>query len=191
MNTAFILERKGLPDNFKLTANNILVFENDNCFLAMLKGYCYVNHIAVTEVDFNIDGINAIEKLKPALIIVPLDLLSIADKSTKQTIKRSCASGQVKICGLNKNSTNIISAGLSEWIDVIIDDPFDIGEIDKYLQKNLFIEPRLKGCLSENRRHRERRSFIDRRSAEFKSNGTDGFKETILPRNPLKWKRQK
>ena len=180
MNTVSIFGRKGLPDSFKPTANNILVFGNDKCFLAMLKGYCYVNHIVVTEADFTMDGINEIEKLKLALIIVPLDLLSIANKSMKQTIKRACASGQVKICGLNKNSTNIISAGLSEWIDVIIDNPFDIGEIDKYLKKIFLLD----GCSNENRRHRERRSSLDRRSAEdrrsteFNSNGDNGFKVT-------------
>jgi len=102
------------------TINKIAVFDNDKYVLAMLKGYCYANNITMTEVDFNRDGINEIEKLKPALIIIPLDLLRIANKSMKQIIKRACASGQVKICGLNKNATNIISAGLSEWIDAII-----------------------------------------------------------------------
>ncbi|MDD1624856.1 MAG: hypothetical protein LUO94_08855, partial [Methylococcaceae bacterium] len=63
------------------TIDNIAVFDNDKCFLAMLKGYCYANNIAMTEADFNMDGINEVKKLKPFLVIVPLDLLSAANKT--------------------------------------------------------------------------------------------------------------
>jgi DNA-binding response OmpR family regulator len=160
------------------TINNIAVFDNDKCFLAMLKGYCYANNIAMTEVDFNMDGINEVEKLKPFLVIVPLDLLIIANKSLETALlRRVVAGGQVKICGLNKNPTDIISAGLLGWIDVIINNPFDIGEIGGYLKKTFLWN----GYLTEERRYRERRSFTDRRSIESNSNGDDGYKET---RNP-------
>jgi len=160
------------------TINNIAVFDNDKCFLAMLKGYCYANNIAMTEVDFNMDGINEVEKLKPFLVIVPLDLLIIANKSLETALlRRVVAGGQVKICGLNKNPTDIISAGLLGWIDVIINNPFDIGEIGGYLKKTFLWN----GYLTEERRYRERRSFTDRRSIESNSNGDDGYKEN---RNP-------
>ena len=87
----------------------------------MLKGYCYANNIAMTEVDFNLDGINEVEKLKPTLIAVPLDWVNSPNKSFETALLRRVAtSGQVKICVLNKNSTELISAGLSGWIDVII-----------------------------------------------------------------------
>jgi len=154
------------------TLNNIAVFDNDKSFLAMLKGYCYANNIAMTEVVFNRDGINEVVKLTPALIVVPLDLISTANKSFEiALLRRARANGQIKICGLNKNSTDIISAGLSGWIDVIINYPFDIGEIDGYLKK-------INSCLTERRRHKDRRSSTDRRSIESNSNGNDGYKET-------------
>jgi DNA-binding response OmpR family regulator len=160
------------------TINNIAVFDNDKCFLAMLKGYCYANKIAMTAVDFNIDGINEVSKLKPALIVVPLDWVSTVNKSFEAgLLRRVSANGQVKICGLNKNSTDIISVGLSAWLDVIINNPFDIGEIDGYLKKTFL----LNGCLTDKRKYVERRSYIERRSIEFKSNCEDGNKETINP----------
>ena len=156
------------------TITNIAVFDNDKCLLALLKGYCYANNIAMIEVDFNMDGINEIERLKPALIVVPLDWVSAANKSIETDLLRLAgASGQVKICGLNKNSTGIISVGLSGWIDVIIDNPFDIGEIDGYVKKTFL----LNSCLTEKRKQRERRSFTDRRSIESNSNGNEGSKE--------------
>ena len=160
------------------TINNIAVFDNDKCFLAMLKGYCYANNIAMTEVDFNMNGINELEKLKPVLVVVPLDLLSNANKSLETALlRRMVASGQVKICGLNKNSIDIISSELSGWLDVIISNPFNISEIDGYLKKTF----PLNSCLTEERRHRERRSFIERRRVELNSNSDEGYKSS---RNP-------
>jgi len=82
------------------------------------------------------------------------------------------ASGQVKICGLNKNSTDTISTGLLGWINVIINNPFDIGEIGGYLKKTFL----LNSYLTEERRYRERRSFTDRRRVESNSDGNDGYK---------------
>ncbi|MDD5321410.1 MAG: winged helix-turn-helix domain-containing protein [Methylococcales bacterium] len=164
--------------------NNIVVFDHDKYFLAMLKGYCYANHIAMIEADFNIDGINELEKLKPALIVVPLDLVSTANKSHETGLLRQAgASGDVKICGLNKNSTDIISTGLSAWIDVIINNPFDIGEIDGYVKKTFFL---LNTRLTEKRMNGERRSGPDRRSIGINNNGDGGYKETKNPDYPHK-----
>jgi len=155
------------------TINNIAVFDNDKCFLAMLKGYCYANNIAMTEVDFNLDGINEVEKLKPALIVVPLDLVSAANKSFETgLLRRASARGQIKICGLNKSLTDIISVGLSGWIDAIINNPFDIGEIDRYFKKISL----LNSCLTERRIYKERRTYTDRRSTAYVNNGADEYK---------------
>ena len=160
------------------TIHKIAVFDNDKYFLAMLKGYCYANNIAMIVADFNMDGINEVEKLQPVLVVVPLDWVSTAKKSPETALLRQArTSSQVKICGLNKNSTDIILAGLAGWIDVIINYPFDIGEIDGYLKKTFL----LNSCLTEERRHSERRSFIERRHVELNSNSDEGYKES---RNP-------
>jgi len=159
------------------TINNIAVFGNDKYFLAMLKGYCYANNIAMTGAEFDMNGINEVAKLKPALIVVPLDWVSTAHKSLETALlKRASASSQIKICALNKNSTDIISTRLLGWIDVIINNPFDIAELDGYLKKAFL----LNRFLTEERRYGERRSFTDRRSIESNSNNNsnDGYQET-------------
>ena len=157
------------------TINSILVFDYDKYFLALLKGYCYANQISIIEVDFNRDGINEVAKLKPPLIVLPLDLVSTPNKSLETALlRRAVANSQVKICGLNKNSTDIISTGLSEWLDVIINNPFDIAEIDKYIKKTFL----LNGYLTEKRSYKERRSFTDRRGMEIHYNDDNGFKVT-------------
>ena len=160
------------------TINNIAVFDNDKYFLAMLKGYCYANNIVMTKVDFNVDGINEAAKLRPALIVVPLDLVSTANKSFEtRLLRRVGASDKVKICVLNKNSTDVASAGASGWIDAVINNPFDISEIDGYLKKTFLLD----SCFTEKRSHKDRRSLADRRNIESTSNGSEEFKET---RNP-------
>ncbi|MGZ8943066.1 MAG: winged helix-turn-helix domain-containing protein [Methylobacter sp.] len=171
------------------TINNIAVFDKDKCFLAMLKGYCYANNIAITELEFNADGINEAEKLKPVLIVIPLDWLGTENKdSESDLLRRAGASGQIKICGLVKNSTNLVSAELPGWIDVLINNPFDISEIDNYLKKNFVFN----SCLIEERSGKERRSFTERRYVEFHSNSNEyhGYKEKSNTDNHQERKRQ-
>jgi len=175
------------------TMTNIAVFDNDKCLLALLKGYCYANNIAMIEADFNKDGIDQLVKLQPTLIVVPLDWVSAANKSIETELLRLAgASGQVKICGLNKSSTGIISAGFSGWIDMIIDNPFDIGEIDRYIKKTFLLNSRLtekrgpgdRRSFSDRRGQRGGHSFAGRRNGEPISNGNgeDGYSE---PRNSV------
>ena len=47
--------------------NNIVVFDNDKYLLALLNGYCFANHIAMTSFDFNMNSISKLEKLTPVL----------------------------------------------------------------------------------------------------------------------------
>lgn len=130
--------------------NSIAVFDNDECFIALLKGYCYANNITMTEFDFNSDGFNELEKIKPSLIVVPLDLVSTHLETG--LLRQACASCEVKICGVKKNSTDNFSAGLAGGVDIIINNPFDIGEIDRYLKQNFL----LNSHLTEKRRNMEK-----------------------------------
>ena len=156
------------------TINNVVIFDNDQYLFALLKGYCFANNIAITSLDLTIDGINELEKLKPVLVIVPLARVSATNKRYEASLlNQASISGQMKVCGLIKNSTDIISTGLFAWIDLIVDIPFDIGEIDKYLKKNSL----LKNCYMEKRSRTERRSFTDRRTINSNCNGIDGDKE--------------
>lgn len=163
---------------------NIVVFENDRCFLSLLKGYCYANHIEMTESGFNRDGINKLEQIKPDLIIISLDLISTSNKRLEtDLLMRIVLRNQLTICGLNKSSTDSISPGLSEWIDVIINDPFEISEIDRYLKKTFYL---LNIVLTEKRRGEKRRSDTERRRAGLNGKGDEGYKETKIPGNQHK-----
>ena len=154
------------------TINNIVIFDNDQYLFALLKGYCFANHISLTSLDFNINCITELEKLKPVLVIAPLDRLNENSKRCEASLlKQSKASGQVIICGLGKFST-----GLYPWIDLVLDTPLDISQIDEYLKINSL----LKSCYIEKRSCSERRSFSDRRAynAPFNFIGKNGDRQT-------------
>jgi DNA-binding response OmpR family regulator len=151
----------------------IAVFDDDKYFLAMMKGYCYVNNIILKEINFNLQGINELEKLPYDLIILPLDGLTIPNKRVEiDLIKKIALNNQLKICALNRNYTESILLNLSEWIDVIISNPHDIAEIDAYLIKIFCI----KKSKIERRSNGERRIHKDGRN--HYDNGED-----IISRN--------
>jgi DNA-binding response OmpR family regulator len=152
----------------------VMIFDDDKYFLFMLKGYCYANNVQVTEVKFNIEGINEAQKLNPDLIFIPLDLISpIADKSIEAgLLKLTCKNKKIKICALNKGLDCIVSEEVSEWIDMTIDNPLDIIEIDRIL-KTVFV---CSGCLSERRTNKERRINTDRRQCTFHDTCYEGIK---------------
>ena len=155
------------------TLNSIAVFDNDLCFLAMMKGYCYANDIDLTVTKFNLDDINKVAKLKPDLIVVPLNWVTPVGKSPEAVlIRRLSIVDGVKVCAVNRNSSDIVSSGLSDWLDAIINSPTDPGEIDGYIKNKCSFN-----ChISEKRQSEERRSFSERRRSEFNSSFDDVYK---------------
>ncbi len=152
------------------TINNIVVFYDDELLLALLKGYCYANNITMTVAQFNVESVIGIERLKPVLVFAPLCLLiSESTQTEANLLKLASFSSQVNICGLNTHATEIL-VQLPEWINVIINNPFDIGEIDNYIKKTFLIS----NVSAEERRRRERRSFRERRRVDLDSAFGDG-----------------
>ncbi|MDD5267397.1 MAG: winged helix-turn-helix domain-containing protein [Methylococcales bacterium] len=143
--------------------NNIAVFCEEKSILAMLKGYCYAKDINVTI--FNRNNFETYEALKqhPDIIITQLDWIN-ANNSSHASILRDVATREhIKICALNTNSNQIFSSELPVWIDEIINNPFDIAEINGYFQRTLFLNTRL----SKHSRKIERRPFTESKRALF------------------------
>jgi DNA-binding winged helix-turn-helix (wHTH) protein len=143
--------------------NTVIVFDNDRYFLSMLKGYCYANNLSVTELELNVDRINLLKELKPLLIIIPLDFISDENRAIERDLMRQvCLDYDIKVCGINKSASGVTSS-LSKWADKIIDDPLDIIDIDGCFKDLILI----KDAEEQERRHRERRSYIERRNMNF------------------------
>ncbi len=141
------------------TIKNIVVFDTDTCLLALLNGYCFASHIAITTLGLNVKGIKEVEKLNSALVFIPIDLLTVDNTSLEMGLLRRIASAseQIKICALNSACNNIKTMELQPWIDVILNSPYDIAMVDRLLTGN---NP------SDRRLRTERRFAVDRRAGD-------------------------
>jgi DNA-binding response OmpR family regulator len=155
--------------------NNIAVFCEDNSILAMLKGYCYAMDIDMTVFTTNNLEIYEAVKQHPDLIITQLDWISANNCSHASFLRDVATREHIKICALNTNSNQIFSSELPVWIDEIINNPFDIAEIDGYFQRTLFSN----ASLRMRSRNVESLSFTESKSIEFKNGIDDGYKISI------------
>ena len=143
---------------------------------------------------------NEAVKQNPILIMIQLDWIS-ANKTSNASFLRDVATREhIKICVLNTNSSQISLSELPVWIDEIINNPFDIAEINRYFQRTLFLNTSLskhsrnierrsftksKGILFSNSSlskriwNMKRRSFTESKSIEFKNGIDDGYKISI------------
>jgi DNA-binding response OmpR family regulator len=151
------------------TISNLVVFDNDKYLLALLKGYCFANNIELIPSEFDLEAIKELEKRVPTIVVIPVNLLKEANKSLETALlRRVCMSDQVIIFGLSNDPADSVSPGLSGLIDVVINNPFDISEFGRYINKFMLLinninERRTQG----ERRSFERRSYLGRRSPEF------------------------
>jgi DNA-binding response OmpR family regulator len=179
---------------------NIAVFCEDISILAMLKGYCYPMNIDMTVFNTNKYENNEAVKQNPDLIIIQLDWIN-ANKTSNANFLRDVAKREhIKICALNTNSSQISSSELPVWIDEIINNPFDIAEINSYFQRTFFLKTSLskhsrnieKRSFTKSKRtlfsnsilnkriwNMERRSFTESKSIEFKNGIAEGYKISV------------
>ena len=162
------------------TINNIMIFDDDPYLNALLKGYCYANHIELLSLNFELEAIKEIEGLSPVIVVVPLDLLNAKNKSLEiALLRRLSANNQITILGLSKHKSDVISPVLSGWIDAIIKNPFDICEFGDCINKFMLMfnnihERRTHG----ERRSFERRSYTGRRNAAYHNINHIGYQES-------------
>jgi DNA-binding response OmpR family regulator len=164
---------KALESYAMKTISNIVVFDNDQYLLALLKGYCFANNIAIKPSDFEMESVKEVEKLLPSIVLIPIGLLNSKNKSLETALlRRVGASSHVSIVGLLKNSTEVVPTGLLAWVDEVINHPFDICEFGEYVSKILlYINEINERRVNGERRSYERRSHAGRRSGEFIQNG--------------------
>jgi hypothetical protein len=118
--------------------NNIVLFDNDKHLLAELSRYCYSSGMSVLSFDFSIDAILESQKIKPLVVLVRLDWLTASDKRCETILlKQGVIIDQIKICALNKVTSDSVPNSLFSWVDLVINEPFDIKKFDKFLKSTL------------------------------------------------------
>jgi DNA-binding response OmpR family regulator len=149
--------------------NTIMVLDDDQYFLAQLKGYCCARNIGIEALEYNWKGILNAEKLKPDLIAVSLEsVFSIRKQPETDSLKALSAQENIKIIAFNKHSTCYNTDGLIDWIDTVIENPYDISEIDAYLKKSNLID---NSDTTDFIGNRENRSGSDRRRIKITNHG--------------------
>lgn len=152
--------------------NNIVFFSNDSYLLALLKGYCYSNDINFINSDFTIRKLTQIKNISKSLVLLPVELLNLADKVIELALlKRILSNDEVFAFCINNNESAIGLNELPTWITGVVNYPFDIEQIDqdinKYFINHFLSERRVHG---ERRELKERRSFFDRRKSALPAN---------------------
>jgi DNA-binding response OmpR family regulator len=147
----------------------IVVLDDDHYFLALLKGYCCARNIGIEALEYNWKGISNAEKLKPDLIAVSLEsVLGVKKQPETDLLKELSAQGNIKIIALNKHSTCYNTDGLLDWIDTVIENPYDINEIDAYLKKSNLID---NSDVTDFIDKQENRSGSERRRIKINNHG--------------------
>ncbi len=149
--------------------DQIVVFEDDYYFLALLKGYCYGVNIGMKTFVYDLNGITETEKLRPALIAVPLEsVLAPKNRALTDRLKAWSEQGWGKVVVLNKDSACYSNSGFLDWADAVIETPYDIREFDTYL-RSAWLSQRT--AETEGTSAPEKRSGTDRRQQKINSHG--------------------
>lgn len=146
---------------------NLLIFENDKYFLALVNGYCHARNIGMKVADYEVSEINKIVELAPTVIIVPLTLLTSTDKVFELKLLRQIViNNHLKICALKTQTTDWVPTEFINWLDVLRVIPYSIKEFDQYIVSQFIERP----CFTEKRSHRDRRSSMERRGGNVINN---------------------
>ena len=140
--------------------NTIVVLDDDNYFLALLKGYCCGVNIGLQAFSYDLNGVSEAEKLSPDMIAVPLEsVLAKNNQAVAHQLRQVSLHNNIAVVALNKNSIDYNALDLLDWIDAIIEKPYDIGNLDVYLKSSDLIDIQ------------DQRSGADRRQIKINGRG--------------------
>ena len=160
------------------TINTIAVFDDDHYFLALLKGYCCAGNIEMAIFAYDRKNVTDLQKLKPDLVIVPLASVMEARKEVESALlKEVSVREKIKVMALNKNATRCHTIEHLKWIDAVIENPYDIGEIDAYLKKTVLSA---NAYLNDFAVFQEKRSGSDRRKIKINNHGEINYSDRRL-----------
>ncbi|MBK8816911.1 MAG: winged helix-turn-helix domain-containing protein [Methylococcaceae bacterium] len=117
--------------------NKIVVLDDDHYFLALLKGYCCGVNIGLQAYSYDLNGVSEAEKLNPDMIAIPLEsVLAKNNQAVAHLLRKISLHNNIAVVALNKNSIDYNGLDFLDWIDAIIEKPYDIGNLDAYLKSS-------------------------------------------------------
>ena len=160
----------------------IVLISDDPYCLGLLKGYCHARNYEISQIAANTESINKIAEMQPDMIILALPSAQTQLKMSDLALIRDIRIKHViPVCCLGKvNNTSGLDREIETWIDVFLDDPLDIRQLDNFLRSRFSHHD----YFVQEKRSKERRAANDRRLSSFKNSDFHNKSESNhLPKN--------
>ena len=163
------------------TVFQMVLISDDQYCLGLLKGYCHAHNYEISQIAVNAESINKIIEMQPDMIILTRNSVQNQLKTSDLELIRGISIKHlIPVCCLGKiNNDSGLDRTIESWVDVFLDDPFDISQLDTFLRSkfsNHFIQEKRRG---------ERRANGDRRSSSRQNSDSDNKQlvDNRLPQN--------
>jgi len=149
----------------------IVLISDDPYSLGLLKGYCHVRNYEISQIAANTESIIKITEMQPDMIILALPSAQTQLKMSDLALIRGIRIKHViPVCCLGKmNNASGLDRKIESWVDVFLDDPLDIRQLDNFLRSNFSHHDHF----IQEKRNKERRAVNDRRLTSFQKPGSN------------------
>jgi DNA-binding response OmpR family regulator len=159
----------------------IVLISDDQYCLGLLKGYCHARKYAISQVAPNTESINKMNEVQPDMIILTLHSIQNQLKTSDfELIRKIRIKHVIPVCCLGKiNNFSGLDRKIESWVDVFLDDPLDISQLDNFLRS------RFSEHLIQEKRSGERRMNNDRRLSSHQNSDSHNkqLDDNRLPKN--------
>jgi DNA-binding response OmpR family regulator len=164
--------------NFRI----VLISDGPYC-LGLLKGYCHARNYEVSQIAANTESINKMITMQPDMIILTLPSEQNQLKAIDLELIREIRSKHViPVCCLRKiNNASGLDRKIESWVDVFLDDPLDIRQLDNFLRSRFSHHDHF----IQEKRSKERRAANERRLSLLQNSGSHNKQlgNNKLPKN--------
>jgi DNA-binding response OmpR family regulator len=134
----------------------VLISDEQYC-LSLLKEYCHARNYEISQIAADTESINKMIAMQPDMIILMLPSLKTSDLELIREIRIKHV---IPVCCLRKiNNAYELDRKIESWIDVFLDDPLDIKQLDNFMRSRFSHHD----YFVQEKRSKERRAVNDRR----------------------------
>lgn len=143
------------------TGFRIVLISDDQYCLGLLKRYCHTHNYEISQIAANTESINKMIVMQPDMIILALSSAQNQLKTSDlELIRKLRIKHVIPVCCLgNINNASELDLNMESWIDVFLDDPLDIRQLDNFLRSRFSHHD----YFVQEKRSTERRAANDRR----------------------------
>jgi len=163
------------------TVFQIVLISDDQYCLGLLNGYCHARNYEISQIAPNSESINKIIKMQPDMIILTLHSIQNQLKANDLELIRDIRINHViPVCCLGEiNNVSVLDRKIESWIDVFLDDPLDISQLDNFLRSR-FSDHLIQEKRTTDRRVNADRRLSSRQNSDSKNKQSDNNR---LPKN--------